>query len=79
MLNPLDKDGLYQVYKIYSKASLRDALSLKSREQAKQFSWSKHSTDNCCLQTFFVISYAVTFKFFKEVSSWKKGYNILSK
>lgn len=42
IINPLDKDGLCQsILKIYSKACLRDALSLKSRERAKQFSWSK--------------------------------------
>jgi glycosyltransferase involved in cell wall biosynthesis len=42
MLDPLDSDGLcHSMLEIYNQPSLRDALSSKSIEQAKQFSWSK--------------------------------------
>ena len=42
MLDPLDQDGLSQsILQIYSDFSLRQVLSIKSREQAKKFSWSK--------------------------------------
>ena len=42
MLDPQDKDGLCQsILDIYRNSSLREELSLKSIERAKQFSWSK--------------------------------------
>lgn len=42
MLDPTDSDGLCQsILEIYNKPSLREAMSLKSLEQAKKFSWEK--------------------------------------
>lgn len=42
MLDPTDTDGLcHSIVEIYNRPSLRDAMSLKSLEQAKKFSWEK--------------------------------------
>jgi glycosyltransferase involved in cell wall biosynthesis len=42
MLDPTNTDGLCQsMLEIYNKPSLREAMSLKSLEQAKKFSWDK--------------------------------------
>lgn len=42
MLSPQDVDGLcHSILEIYNRPSLREAMSLKSLEQAKKFSWQK--------------------------------------
>jgi glycosyltransferase involved in cell wall biosynthesis len=42
MIEPTDTDGLCQsILDIYNKPSLREAMSLKSLEQAEKFSWEK--------------------------------------
>lgn len=42
MVSPTDADALcHSMLEIYNRPSLREAMSLKSIEQAKQFSWQK--------------------------------------
>ena len=42
MVDPTDADALcHSMLEIYNKSSLREAMSLKSIERAKQFSWEK--------------------------------------
>ncbi|MBE9048065.1 glycosyltransferase family 4 protein [Pleurocapsales cyanobacterium LEGE 10410] len=42
LISPTDADSLcHSILNIYNKPSLRDSMSLKSIEQAKQFSWEK--------------------------------------
>jgi glycosyltransferase involved in cell wall biosynthesis len=46
MLSPTDSEGLCQsMFDLYNSSSLREAMSLKSVEQAKQFSWNKFTQE----------------------------------
>jgi glycosyltransferase involved in cell wall biosynthesis len=46
MLAPTDSEGLCQsMFELYNRPSLREAMSLKSLEQAKQFSWKKFTQE----------------------------------